>query len=158
MESPKKMARRTDLTSSCGATEVISRRVIYYGAVCLLAIVAILWAVNAANNVLSYVPFTSQWNERRAAAKVPGLEADVSRLEREASGNAEIGQAVQTYHTREVIYRDIQTQAEIEARNAPDAETPLSDERANRLRRHDASVCLSAPAICPPADPAGSRP
>lgn len=136
----------------------MTRKAIYYAGLCLLAIVAVLWTLNTANNVLSYVPFTSQWHDRRALAKVPGLEANVSKLTREATGNDEIRQATDTYHTQTVIFRDLQTQAEIEARTAPDAETPLSDERADRLRRHDASVCLSAPAICPPADPAGSRP
>ena len=134
---------------------MITRKAVYYGAVCLLALFAILWAVNAANNVLSYVPFTSQWNERRAAAKVPGLEADVSRLTREAAGNAEIGQATETLHTQTVILREITASAETEARNAPDADTPLSDERATRLRAADRRLC-DATGLCAPAAPDAS--
>jgi hypothetical protein len=117
-----------------------------------------LFVIGAANHYAGFIPFTPQWSAKRAVAKVERLEGEVNTLEREATGNAEIGQAVEHHYEREVIYRDLQTQAEIEARTAPDADTPLSDERADRLRRHDASVCLSAPAICPPADPAGSRP
>lgn len=132
-----------------------SRKAIYYGVLCLFALFAILWAVNAANNVLSYIPFTSQWSERRAAAKVPGLEADVSRLTREAAGNAEIDRATDTLHAQTVIVREITTKAETEARNAPDAETPLTDERASRLRRADDELCRAS-SLCPAAAPDAS--
>lgn len=110
---------------------------------------ALLWGIN---NALGYVPFTPQWSAKHAKAKADRLEGDVSRLEREAEGNAEIGRAVETYHTREVIVRDVTSQAINDARNAPDADTPLPDERANRLRAADRSLCEHAPALCPAPD------
>lgn len=136
---------------------MITRKAIYYGVLCLLAIIAVLWAVNTANTVLSYIPFTPQWNERRTAAKVPGLEADVSRLTREAAGNAEIGVATDTYHRETVIYRDLAHEAENAAENAPDGETPLSDERLARLHGYDVRVCDGAAFTCSTIDAANGR-
>lgn len=106
-----------------------------------------------ANHALGFIPLTPQWSAKRTAASAKRLEAQVSSLERTAEGNAVIGQAVETYHTREVVYRDATAQAQTEARNAPDADTPLSDERADRLRRADGFLCQSS-GLCPaaPAD------
>jgi hypothetical protein len=121
----------------------------------LLIAVAFIVLLSAINYGLSFVPFTPQFNAKRTAASAARLEGQVSTLEREATGNAEIATATDTYHTREVIYRDIASQAETEARTAPDADTPLSAERADRLRSHDQRMCDSAPAICAPTDSAG---
>ena len=91
------------------------------------------------------------------ARKIDRLESEVSVLEREAVGNAEIAAATQTFHTREVVIRELSRQAEIEARTAPDAETPLDPSRVDRLRSADNRLCSAYPAICPDPDPAGSR-
>jgi hypothetical protein len=91
------------------------------------------------------------------ARKIDRLESEVSVLEREAAGNAAITTATQTFHTREVVIRDLARQAEIEARTAPDAETPIDPERVARIRAADNRLCIVAPAICPAPDPAGSR-
>jgi len=91
------------------------------------------------------------------ARKMDRLENEVSVLEREASGNAEIAVASQTFHTREVVIRDLARQAEIEARTAPDAETPLDLDRVARIRAADHRLCEVYPAICPAPDPAGGR-
>jgi hypothetical protein len=123
----------------------------------LLIAVAFVALLSAVNFGLSFVPFTPQWEGRQLSKKVGELKSEVSILEREATGNAEIGQAVQRHYERQVIYRDIQSQADREARIAPDADTPLSQERADRLRLNDQRVCLSAPAICADADPAAGR-
>jgi hypothetical protein len=114
--------------------------------------VAFVILLSAINYGIGFVPFTPQWRAKQAAVKVANLEGQVSSLEATATGNAEIGQAVETYHTREVIYRDIASQAETEARTAPDAATPLSDERADRLRRADRELC-DASSLCPAATP-----
>lgn len=91
------------------------------------------------------------------ARKIDRLENEVSVLEREATGNAEIAQATQTFHTREVVIRELSRQAEIEARTAPDAETPLDPSRVDRLRSADNRLCSAYPAICADPDPAASR-
>jgi hypothetical protein len=90
------------------------------------------------------------------ARKIDRLEGEVSVLEREATGNAEIAAATQTFHTREVVIRELSRQAEIEARTAPDAETPLDPDRVGRLRAADNRLCSAYPAICPDPDAAAS--
>lgn len=116
----------------------------------LLIAVAFVVLLSAINYGLGFVPFTPQFYAKRTAASAERLEGQVSSLERTAEGNAAIGKAVETYHTREVIYRDATTQAQTEARNAPDADTPLTDERADRLRAADQRLC-DASGLCPAA-------
>jgi hypothetical protein len=91
------------------------------------------------------------------ARKMDRLESQVSVLEREAAGNAEIASATQTFHTREVVIRELSRNAEIDARKAHDAETPLDPDRVARIRAADNRLCIVTPAICPDPDPAGSR-
>jgi len=91
------------------------------------------------------------------ARKIDRLESEVSVLEREAAGNAEIATATQTFHTREVVIRELSRNAEIDARKAHDAETPLDPDRVARIRAADHRLCIVAPVICPDSDPAGSR-
>lgn len=122
-------------------------------------ILAAVLALAALNHFAAFVPFTPQWSAKRAEAKADRLEGQVSTLEREATGQAEISTATETFHTRETIIREIASQAETDARNAPDADAPLTQERANRLRLNDQRVCDSAPTICANPDPAaGSAP
>jgi hypothetical protein len=121
-------------------------------------ILAAVLALAALNHFAGFVPLTPQWSARQAVAKAERLEGQVSTLERQATGQAEISTATETFHTRETIIREIASQAETEARDAPDATTPLSQERADRLRLNDQRVCLSAPTICADPDPAAGRP
>ena len=120
-------------------------------------VLAAVLALAALNHFAAYVPFTPQWSARQAEAKADRLEGQVSTLEREATGQAEISTATETFHTRETIIREIASQAETEARDAPDATRPLSQERADRLRLNDQRVCNSAPTICSSPDPAAGR-
>jgi len=88
--------------------------------------------------------------------KLDQLTDQVSVMEREAIGNAEVAVATQTFHTREVVIRELSRQAEIEARTALDAETPLTPDRVGRLRAADHRLCSAYPAICPDPDAAAS--
>lgn len=117
----------------------------------LLIAVAFIALLSAVNWGLSFVPFTPQFNAKRAVAKVETLEGQVSTLEREAAGQAEISTATETFHTRETIIREGTAQAIAEARSAPDATTPLAAERTDRLRSADFRLCSQFPGIC--ADP-----
>jgi hypothetical protein len=90
------------------------------------------------------------------ARKLDQLTDQVSVMEREATGNAEIAIASQTFHTREVVIRELSRQSEIEARTASDAETPLDPDRVARIRAADNRLCIVAPSICASPDPAGS--
>jgi hypothetical protein len=121
-------------------------------------ILAAVLALAALNHFAGFVPLTPQWSARQAVAKADRLEGQVATLERQATGQAEISTATETFHTRETIIREIASQAETEARDAPDATTPLSQERADRLRLNDQRVCDNAPAICADPDPAAGRP
>ena len=122
-------------------------------------VLAAVLALAALNHFAAFVPFTPQWSAKRAEAKADRLEGQVDTLEREATGNAEIATATETFHTRETIIREIASQAETEARNAPDADAPLTQERADRLRLNDQRVCDNAPALCAGPDPtSGSSP
>jgi hypothetical protein len=90
------------------------------------------------------------------ARKMDQLTDQVSVMEREAIGNAEVATATQTFHTREVVIRELSRQAEIEARTASDAETPLDPDRVGRLRAADHRLCSAYLAICPDPDAAAS--
>ena len=90
------------------------------------------------------------------ARKLDQLADQVSVMEREAIGNADVAVATQTFHKREVVIRELSRQAEIEARTAPDAETPLTPDRVGRLRAADNRLCSAYPAICPDPDVAAS--
>jgi hypothetical protein len=90
------------------------------------------------------------------ARKLDQLTDQVSVMEREAIGNAEVAAATQTFYTREVVIRELSRQAEIEARTAPDAETPLTPDRVGRLRAADHRLCSAYPAICPDPNAAAS--
>jgi len=120
-------------------------------------VLAAVLALAALNHFAAFVPFTPQWSAKRAEAKADRLEGQVSTLEREAAGQAEIAVATETFHTREVVVREIAAQAETEARNAPDADTPLAPERADRLRSHDLRLCDEFPGFCADPDPAAGR-
>ena len=118
----------------------------------LLIAVAFVVLLSAINYGLGFVPFTPQWRAKGLAVKADRLEGQVSTLEREAAGQAEIAVATEVHHTREIIIREGTAQAIAEARSAPDATTPLDPQRADRLRAADERLCLDAPALCPPAD------
>lgn len=119
----------------------------------LLAILA----VAVINYGLGYIPGTDQWKGKRAAAKVTVLESRVDTLQREATGQAEISAATDTYHTQTIVVREATAAAIAAARSDPDAETPLSTGRANRLRAHDRLLCERPDARCATIDPSRNR-
>lgn len=109
-------------------------------------------ALAGANHFAASIPFTPQWSAKRAAVRADRLEGEKAALERQIEGQAQIAQAVETYHTREVVYRDVTSGAIADARNTPDATTPLEAGLAAVLGRHDRSLC-DAGAACPPTAP-----
>jgi hypothetical protein len=107
----------------------------------LLIAVAFIALLSAVNFGLSFVPFTPQFNAKRAVAKAERLEGQVATLERQATGQAEISTATETFHTRETIIREGVAAAVARDRSAPDATIPLTTERANRLHDADRVLC-----------------
>lgn len=124
----------------------------------LLIAAAFIILLSAMNWGLSFVPFTPQWNAKRTAAAAERLEAQVDTLTRKATGQAEIATATETFHTRETIIREGTAQAIAEARSAPDATTPLADERADRLRAADFRLCSQFSGLCADPDAPASGP
>jgi hypothetical protein len=118
-------------------------------------VLAAVLALAALNHFAGFLPFTPQWSARQAVAKAERLEGQVSTLEREATGQAEIAAATEVHHTRETFIREGTAQAIAEARSASDATTPLDPMRADRLRTADSRLCDASPGICPDADAAG---
>jgi hypothetical protein len=124
----------------------------------LLIACAFIALLSALNYGLGFVPFTPQWQGKRQAVENSRLRGEVSTLVREATGNAEIAAATDTFHTREIIIREGTAEAIAQARNAPDADAPLTDERASRLRAADFRLCDEFAGLCADADAPGSRP
>ena len=119
----------------------------------LLIACAFIALLSAINYGLGFVPFTPQWSGKRAVAKVERLEDEVSTLTREATGNAEIATATETFHTREIVIREVAAEAAAENEQANDASAPLSVERSSRLRSHDRVLCeRTGVCVAPPDD------
>jgi len=121
-------------------------------------VLAAVIALAAVNHFAGFIPFTPQWSEKRATVKAERLEAEVSVLQRVAIGQAEITTATDTYHTRTVVVQETTAAAITDARSAADADTPLDNARADRLRAHDRSLCDASPGLCADPDLAGSVP
>lgn len=123
----------------------------------LLIAVAFIALLSAINYGLGFVPFTPQWTAKRDRAENAALRTQVDTLTREATGQAEIATATETFHTRETFIREGTAQAIAEARSAPDAATPLDPLRADRLRTADDRLCQQlGHASCADADPTDS--
>ena len=108
----------------------------------------------AAITVLSFIsdPFgIRSFFRERLENRAEYAENDAANLRTAADADAITAQRVDTFHRQEIIIREATAQAQTEARNAPDADTPLSDERANRLRSHDQRLLDSFPGFTTPA-------
>ena len=109
------------------------------GVLLLWWIIATWWA-----SIWAWWPWTDKKRAERAENRADVAEAVVE-------GQADIAASVE-HHT--IIIREadrIAADAEIEARTAPDAETPLDPDRADRLRRADERLCELVPDSCAPA-------
>lgn len=76
----------------------------------------------------------------------------------EVEGEREQAGRVETFHRQVVEIHTITAEAVSQARSAPDADQPLSADRAARLGDHDRRLCDLAPRACPaapPVDPGG---
>lgn len=126
-------------------------------ALAALAVVLAVWLVmNKLDQLTAWWPWSDESKLERAETRAvkAELNAITDRLSTEAAGRQV--ERIET-HTREVItLREAAADAALEARRAPDAETPLDPERAERLRAADQRLCdLYAPAC---AGPAGGAP
>ena len=120
----------------------------------LLIAVAFIVLLSAINYGLGFVPFTPQWTAKRDRAENAALRTQVDTLTREATGQAEIAAATEIHHSREIVIREVASQAAAENEQADDAETPLSFERGIRLRSHDRILCERTGVCTAPPDDA----
>lgn len=126
-------------------------------ALAALAVVLAVWLVtNKLDQLTAWWPWSDESRLERAETRAvkAELSAITDRLSAEAAGRQV--ERIET-HTREVItLREAAATAALDARRAPDAETPLDPERTERLRAADQRLCqLYAPAC---AGPAGGAP
>ena len=113
--------------------------------VCILALIAVMSFLSDPFGIRS-------WFRDREEKRVETIESDLSARSIESEGRADQLDRLET-HYREVI--TIQSATEpfaAEARSAPDADTPLDLERADRLRRADDSLCLHTAGCSPATD------
>ena len=129
---------------------MITRKLIFAALPYLAALLAAVLIVAFWNSLAAHIPFTAQWRANRAEAQRDFSQADAENRSLEVEGEREQAARVETFHTSEVIIRDLTSRAETEARSAPDASTPLDTARADRLRAHDRGLCLQT-GLCAPA-------
>lgn len=128
---------------------MITRKIIFVALPYLAAFIALILILSFWNSLAAHIPFTAQWRANRAEASAARHQQDATNRSLEVEGEREQAARVETFHTSELIIRDLTSRAESEARSAPDANTPLDPARADRLRAHDRGLCLNAPALCP---------
>lgn len=130
-----------------------------------LAVVLAGWLVmDRLNQLTAWWPWSDESKLERSEARIEDLEGrlatarlDAAWRAAEADGNADQLRRVETVHTQVIEIRTATAAAETEARNIPDAETPLAPVRAGLLRGHDGRLCVQAGGLpdCPRAAPAG---
>lgn len=130
---------------------MIPRKLILAALPYVAALVVLILVLSFWNGLAQHIPFTAQWRANRAETQRDTARADAENRSLEVEGEREQAARVETFHTSEVIIRDLTSRAETEARSAPDADMPLDPARADRLRAHDRGLCVNAPRSCPPA-------
>lgn len=113
-----------------------------------IALIAAFW-----NSLTAWLPWSAESQRDRAIAERDVAQSDADARGLEVEGEREQAERVETYHTQEVVIRDLTSRAQTEARSAPDANDPLTDDRADRLRSHDQRLCDARPAVCGAASP-----
>lgn len=132
----------------------MTRKLLIYAAV-ILGALAIVIAVSALwNGMWSWLPWSAESKLARSEQARDYAEADASARGLEAAGEVAQAQRVETYHTSEVVIRDLTTQSVTEAWSTPDATEPLDADRFAGLRAGDQRLCNVSPEACPGAAPA----
>lgn len=138
----------------------------------LALLAALLLAVALAarwwDGLTAWLPWSDESRLDRAEVRLERLQTDLA--EREAQVQALERQATATHAAHETLTeaRTITARATAHAETAPDAETEIDPDRADRLRDADHRLCALQPDLCsddrpagdgsrtlPPADPAG---
>lgn len=125
----------------------------------ILAALAVVIAVSALwNGMWSWLPWSAESRLANAETRADTAETDATARSLEAAGEVAQAQRIETFHTSEVVIRDLTTQSITESRSAPNANDPLDPDRFSGLRAGDQRLCDVSPEACPgfasaPVDP-----
>ncbi|WP_427791902.1 hypothetical protein [Brevundimonas diminuta] len=123
----------------------------------MLLLVAVLIVVGRGLG-LRWDPLQLQARRLEAAEQRLGrAKAEAGVRAQEAAARGRQIESLDAFHQNNRAVTAAAVAAEIRARNADDADTPLDADRAGRLRDHDRELCRLAPAVagCAAATDAG---
>lgn len=113
-----------------------------------IAVVSSVW-----NGLWAWWPGSAESKLERAQTELATTHSDATARGLESQGNAEQVARTEAYGDIRIRVAAETAQALNQAQEAPDANDPLSDERAYRLRDHDRRLCDIAPGACAAAAP-----
>lgn len=113
-----------------------------------VALIAGIW-----NGLWSWLPWSTEAQLDRTQTQLATTQSDATARGLESQGNAEQVARTEAYGDIRIRVAAETAQALHQAQEAPDANDPLSAERADRLRDHDRRLCDIAPGACAAATP-----
>jgi hypothetical protein len=113
-----------------------------------IALIAGIW-----NGLWSWLPWSAEAQLDRAEVRADTAESDATARGLESQGNAAQVARTEAYGEMRIRVEGVTAESITRAQEAPDANDPLSGERAARLRDHDRRLCDIAPGSCPAAAP-----
>ena len=113
-----------------------------------IALIAGIW-----NGLWSWLPWSAEARLHRTEVRADTAESDATARGLESQGNAEQVAQTEAYGEMRIRVEGVTAESITRAQEAPDANDPLSGERAARLRDHDRRLCDIAPGTCEAAAP-----
>ena len=113
-----------------------------------IALIAGIW-----NGLWAWLPWSAEAQLDRTKTELATTQSDASARGLESQGNAEQVARTEAYGDIRIRVEGVTAESITRAQEAPDANDPLSDERAARLRDHDRRLCDIAPGTCQAAAP-----
>lgn len=119
-----------------------------FALVAAIALIAGIW-----NGLWSWLPWSAEAQLDRAKTELVAAQSDATARGLESQGNAAQVARTEAYGEMRIRVEGVTAESITRAQEAPDANDPLSDERADRLRDHDRRLCDIAPGTCQAAAP-----
>lgn len=113
-----------------------------------IALIAGIW-----NGLWARLPWSAEAQLDRTKTELATTQSDATARGLESQGNAEQVARTEAYGDIRIRVEGVTARSITQAHEAPDANDPLSDERAERLRDHDRRLCDIAPGTCQAAAP-----
>jgi len=108
-----------------------------------VALIAGIW-----NGRWSWLPWSAEAQLDRTKTELATTQSSASARGLESQGNAEQVARTEAYGDIRIRVEGVTAESITRAQEAPDANDPLSDERADRLRDHDRRLCDIARGTC----------